>query len=235
MPRPKRLNIPGIAQHVIQRGNNRSPCFVTSSDYLHYLQTLRESCEKHECSLHAYVLMTNHVHMLITPLKGDAVSKLMMDLGRKYVRYFNDTKDRTGTLWEGRFKSSLIDSVEYCLACYRYIEMNPVRAKMVETPGEYEWSSYRTNALGSRNRMIKPHSNWLALGRDLNERTVAYRRLFDIELNQEKLFNIRYGIVKGLPVGSKEFKRNIERELGIKLGTGKIGRARGSKNGAGYN
>lgn len=226
MARLPRLNIPGIPQHVIQRGNNRQPCFYNDIDKSQFLKTLFLACNKHQCLLHAYVLMSNHVHFLITPLIGHGISHLMMDLGRKYVRYINDTYDRTGTLWEGRFKSSLVDSTRYCLACYRYIELNPVRAKIVNTPEEYTWSSFRANALGVVNELISPHEEYLALGKTNPERRNAYLGLFSTILDQKTLHDLRFGINRGLPVGRKRFKRMIETKLEVRLGTGKQGRRR---------
>ena len=137
MPRPNRLNLPGVPQHVTQRGNNRQACFFEDADYRLYLSLLAAACQRHQCTVHAYVLMTNHVHLLITPQFAQGVSLLMRDLGRDYVRQVNQAYRRTGTMWEGRFKSSLVDSEDYCLACYRYIELNPVRANMVAHPREY--------------------------------------------------------------------------------------------------
>ena len=149
MPRQLRYNLPGIPQHVIQRGNNRQATFFSDEDYMRYLADLKSACDQHQCEVHAYVLMTNHVHLLMTPHNGDGIAKTMQSLGRRYVVYINQTYRRTGTLWEGRYKAALIDSENYLLTCYRYIELNPVRAEgMVDHPGKYRWSSYRANALG---------------------------------------------------------------------------------------
>ena len=148
MARLPRLNLPGIPQHVIQRGNNRHVCFYTEQDYTVYLSKLKEYSEKYQVAVHSYVLMTNHVHLLMTPEEGNGVSKLIQSLGRYYVRYVNKTHGRTGTLWEGRYKSTLVDSENYFLTVSRYIELNPVRADMVGHPGEYPWSSYQKNAMG---------------------------------------------------------------------------------------
>jgi len=139
MPRKPRFNLIGIPQHVIQRGNNREPCFYAVQDYRRYLDNLREVAEKYRCRIHAYVLMTNHVHILVTPMVEYGISQMMQALGRRYVYYINMTYKRTGTLWEGRFKASLIDSDAYLLTCMRYIELNPIRANMVSHPGEYQW------------------------------------------------------------------------------------------------
>lgn len=148
MARLPRLNMPGVPQHVIQKGNNRKACFFDEQDYKVYLLKLKEYSQKLEVSVHSFVLMTNHVHLLMTPTEGNGVSRLMQSLGRYYVRYINKKYERTGTLWEGRYKSTLIDTEKYLLFVSQYIELNPVRANMVKQPAEYPWSSFRRNALG---------------------------------------------------------------------------------------
>ena len=142
MSRKPRFALPRIPQHVIQRGHNREPCFYAEGDYSRYCQNLREAAERNNARIHAYVLMTNHVHLLVTPGYPHSISHLMQDLGRKFVRYINHTYRRTGGLWEGRFKASLVDSEAYLLTCMRYIELNPMRPGMVVHPGDYRWSSY---------------------------------------------------------------------------------------------
>jgi len=224
MPRPKRLNIPGMPQHITQRGNNRQPCFSDNLDYRLYLKLLARSCQKHYCRLHAYALMGNHVHLLLTPDIEDGVSLMVRDLGRDYVLRFNKRHERTGTLWEGRFRSSLIDSDRYMLACYRYIELNPVRAQMVKDPANYPWSSFRANGLGHSQEMITPHPTWLALGANDSVRRHSYLELFKTVLPDDLLSQIRYGLRKGLPTGNESFMEQVESTLGIKLGTGKRGR-----------
>ena len=179
---------------------------------------------KHSCEIHAFVLMTNHVHILMTPNTPDGASLVFRDLGRDYVRQFNKRHKRTGTLWEGRFKSSLVEEDNYLLACYRYIELNPVRARMVEDPSEYQWSSFRVNALGMSNDLLKPHESWLMLGSDNQTRRMAYLSLFDSVLGPEHIEAIRFGITKGLPTGSETFKQRVENTLSIKLSNGRRGR-----------
>lgn len=165
MARLPRLDVAGVPQHVIQRGNNREVCFFEEQDYTVYLSKLAEYAEKLEVEVHAFVLMTNHVHLLMTPISTGNISRLMQSLGRYYVRYINKKYDRTGTLWEGRYKSTLIDSEAYLLTVSRYIELNPVRANMVEQPGEYPWSSFRANALGVPIKLITPHEIYLRLAK----------------------------------------------------------------------
>jgi len=165
MPRRPRIHLAGIPLHIVQRGHNRDACFFTEADYQSYLHWLGEALKATGCQLHAYVLMTNHVHLLLTPPTADAVSGLVISLGRRYVQYINRTYRRTGTLWDSRYKSSLVQADEYLLLCQRYIELNPVRAAMVNDPAYYRWSSYRANGLGQPDVLLTPHEeikgDWL--------------------------------------------------------------------------
>ena len=150
MPRKPRMYLPGVPCHIVQRGNNRDVCFYSEQDYQFYLECLKSACKRYRVAVHAYVLMTNHVHLLMQPEDEAGISRVMQSLGRRYVQYINHTYRRSGTLWEGRYKSSLINAEEYLLACYRYIELNPVRANMVSHPADYRWTSYRFNGQGER-------------------------------------------------------------------------------------
>ena len=161
MPRRARITLAYTPHHIIQRGNNRSACFYVDDDYFQYLDWLDKYSRENDCRVHAYVLMTNHVHLLITPATCDGLAKMLKRLGLRYVQYINRTYSRSGTLWEGRFKSCITQEDNYVLSCYRYIELNPVRANMVEHPAEYSWSSYRTNAQQEPNRMISPHRAYI--------------------------------------------------------------------------
>ena len=210
MPRKPRFNLPGIPQHIIQRGNNREPCFYSAEDYCRYLDDLKKSASKNYCLVHAYVLMTNHVHILVTPLEENAISQMMQALGRRYVKYFNDTYGRTGTLWEGRFKSSLIDSEMYLLTCMCYIELNPVRASMVEHPGEYKWSSYRHNAQLENDALINKHPIYILLGSTDDERQFVYRELFQRYIDNDTIHKIRDALNHELVLGRSYFKDKIE-------------------------
>ncbi len=178
MPRRARIHIDGIPVHIVQRGHNREPCFFAEDDYASYLHWLNEVLTETECALHAYVLMTNHVHLLLTPKKAAAVPRLLMSLGRRYVQYINRSYKRTGTLWDSRHKSSVVQADNYLLTCQRYIELNPVCAAMVEDPAHYRWTSYRANALGQTDARLTPHSVYLALGHSDKERQATYRALF---------------------------------------------------------
>ena len=205
--------LPGQPQHVIQRGNNREAVFFADDDYHLYLERLRAACQKHDCEIHAYVLMTNHVHLLITPNTQDGISKTMQMVGRYYVPYINTTYQRTGTLWEGRYRATLIDSEQYLLACCRYIELNPVRAGIAKHPSAYPWSSYRYNALGKDDALITPHIVYRRLGKDDAARRVAYRQLFKCALSQETLSAIRDATNKAWLLGDERFQRKIQKQL----------------------
>jgi putative transposase len=177
MPRQARLVFPDIALHIRQRGHDGAACFRREEDYLVYLSCVRDLLRDTGCRLHAYCLMTNHVHLLLTPPADDACASLMRSVGQRYVQYFNRRYERSGTLWEGRFRSCLVDSATYVLACHRYIERNPVKAGMVPAPSEYSWSSYAGNAGYAHNMLLTPHVEYLALGAELHSRLAAYREL----------------------------------------------------------
>lgn len=206
MARQPRFTIPGVPQHVIQRGNNREPCFYSDDDYVRYLEDLHDAAVKNQAAIHAYVLMTNHVHLLVTPGLEHSITHMMQDLGRKYVRYINHTYQRTGTLWEGRYKASLVDSEAYLLTCMRYVEMNPVRAGMVEHPGEYRWSSYAGNAQGKKNSLLQSHPLYHSLGKTDEECAYAYRELFRSQLNNEDVHDIREALIISLCWGEMILK-----------------------------
>ena len=226
MARKPRFNLPGIPQHVIQRGNNREPCFGAENDYRHYLADLHEAADKNGCRVHAYVLMTNHVHLIVTPMVEHGVAHLMQDLGRKYVRYFNRQYQRSGTLWEGRYKSSLIDSEVYLLMCMRYIELNPVRAGMVQQPGDYPWSSYQSNAHGEPNMLVTPHPLFLYLGSDPETRQHTYREMFRRSVGELQLHNIRQALNQELVLGRDDFKDKIQQMTTRQTRSGQSGRPR---------
>jgi putative transposase len=209
MARLSRYDIPGIPQHVIQRGNNRCVTFVALEDYAFYLDCLKDGARRTGCDVHAYVLMTNHVHLLATPRSSGGISKMMQSVGRRYVRYFNQTYRRTGTLWEGRYKATLLDSESYLLVCHRYIELNPVRAGMVAAPGDYPWSSYGTHALGTSSTFLTSHPLYLLLGETPALRQSAYRALFDEELGKQTVADIREATNKAWVLGGERFKEEI--------------------------
>ena len=211
MARLPRFVLPGQPQHVIQRGNNRDIIFVAEEDYRFYLEKLQDACQKFGCVIHAYVLMTNHVHLLMTPDNENSISKVMQSLGRYYVQYFNHQYKRSGTLWEGRYKAALLDSDQYLLTCYRYIELNPVRAKMVEHPSDYPWSSYHCNGLGVKDGLITTHEMYRELGRSKEAREKAYRELFRHHIPEKTLTEIRSATNKAWVLGNERFQSRIEK------------------------
>ncbi len=227
MPRKTRMYLPGIPAHIVQRGNNRSACFFSNDDYLIYKEFLSEGLKRYGGQLHAYCLMTNHVHLLITPCEKETISLVVQHVGRQYVQYINRTYHRSGTLWEGRHKGSLIEADAYLLRCYRYIELNPVKAGMVDDPGQYRWSSHRANALGEADSLVSAHPVYQALG---VERASIYRELFKTAMLPRDAHEISHGIERNHPVGSDRFKGQIEETLGRKLGTGKRGRPAKGRN-----
>lgn len=224
MARLPRFSLAGVPQHVIQRGNNRHACFAAETDPRFYLDCLHEAAQRYECAVHAYVLMTNHVHLLVTPTHAGAVSGFMQHIGRRYVQYFNFQYRRTGTLWEGRYKASLVEAEAYLLTCYRYIESNPVRAGMVRDPGDYRWSSYRCNAWGQTDAAITPHALYTALDADPDARRRAYREIFRERLDSATLQTIRDSLNQEVVVGNDRFREQIENALARRARPSRRGR-----------
>lgn len=210
MARLPRFDLPNVAQHIVQRGNDRQACFARDGDYERYLQELGEAALRFDCALHAYVLMTNHVHLLLTPSATGTASQLMQAIGRRYVGSFNARYRRTGTLWEGRFKSTLVDSERYVLTCHRYIELNPVRAGMVASAVDYRWSSHAHNAGHSHDIRLSPHASYLALGQDAPSRHAAYRQLFLGNDADAHVSALRQCTQQQRPFGSERFRAQIE-------------------------
>jgi putative transposase len=218
------LSVPGIPLHIVQRGNNRQAVFFDDLDYRAYLDILFESALRYDVSVHAFVCMTNHVHLLATPWEEGSATRMMQRLGSTDTAGINAANRRSGSLWEGRYKSSLVDSVWYVLDCYRHIELNPVRGGMISDPRRYRWPSYGHNALCLSDYPIRPHAEWLALGSDAVELRFHYRGLVEGGIGQEQIKAIRYAARKGIPTGSERFKREIETALARKVGTGRRGR-----------
>ena len=226
MPRRPRLALPNIPQHIIQRGNYRQACFYAEEDYRFYLEWLREFALKSYCRIHAYVLMTNHVHLLLSAARPESPGALMKALGQKYVQYVNRTYRRSGTLWEGRFRSCITQEDSYLLSCQRYIELNPVRANMVEHPAEYRWSSYRGNAQEEPDPLLTPHAVYLALGQDTASRAAAYRELFRYQIEPGLVDEIRRATNGNYALGSPAFAKQVSAALGRRVTPGKSGRPR---------
>ena len=231
MPRKPRFYVPGAPVHAVQRGHNRSAVFFDALDYLEYLRCLKEAADSCGCEIHAYVLMTNHVHLLLTPERADSVRRLFQSLGRHYVRYVNETYQRHGGLWEGRYKCNVIESQAYFLSCMRYIELNPVRAGMVDDPAKYRWSSYAANALGVSNAVLTTHTEYVSLGGLPDARQSAYRGLFEGETDSEELMLLRCALQTGTPLGNNKFKAEIEAVLDLKVGYVRRGRPRKTSKG----
>ncbi|MBU1564871.1 MAG: transposase [Proteobacteria bacterium] len=224
LPRISPVNVP---VHIIQRGNNRQVCFVAEEDYGSYAGWLKEYAKKYRVDVHAWVMMSNHVHLLCTPRQEGAVSLMMQALGRNFVRYFNYKYQRSGTLWEGRYKSCLVQESRYLLEVYKYIELNPVRAGMVAAPGDYLWSSHSVNGSGMVSDLCTPHLEYLALGADPEERQKSYQALFSTQIDKELLEEIRANTKKGLTFGNDRFIEQIEALAGRRLQARKRGRPLG--------
>ncbi len=231
MARLPRYVIPGQPQHIIQRGNNRQVIFAADADYQFFRDALVEAAERHGLTIHAYVWMTNHMHLLATPEFDDSISKTFQSVGRRYVQHFNYTYKRSGTLWEGRYRATVVDSERYLLTLMRSIELNPVRAGMVATPEAYPWSSYRRNALGESGPnadWLAPHEQYARLDLDDAARREAYRALFAAAIGPDDLAAIRDCTHKGWALGGERFRAEVE-ALGQRRAASKgVGRPRKS-------
>lgn len=229
MARLPRYVIPGQPQHIIQRGNNRQVIFAAAADYHYFHDVLSAAADTHGLAIHAYVWMTNHIHLLATPLTGESISKVFQSVGRRYVQYFNGNHQRTGTLWEGRYRATVVDNERYLLTVMRYIELNPVRAGLVARPEDYPWSSYRCNGLGQPELVsgwLRPHEEYQRLGANDAARQSAYRQLFQETISDDDLRVIRESTHKGWALGGARFKEEVE-ALGQRRTTSKgVGRPR---------
>lgn len=224
MPRKPRFYLPDIPVHIVQRGHSRNAVFYEEADYRAYLDWLQEAAVRYHCAIHAYVLMTNHVHILATPSDREGVTRMMQYVGRRYVPYINHAYGTSGSLWEGRYKGSLIQEETYLLTCMRYIELNPVRANMVTHPRAYPWSSYRANAEGREAPLLTPHALYLALGKPAAQRQLAYRALFKADIDEKQTAEISAAWQTGTPLGNDYFKAEIESKLKTKVGQPRRGR-----------
>lgn len=191
MSRPSRHVLPDVPLHIYQRGVNRAPTFLDPDDYGHYRQFIFDASRDARCAVHAYVLMTNHIHLLVTPADVTGPACMMSKVNKRYVRYFNDRFRRTGALWSGRYRSALVDSASYLFICHRYIEMNPVRCGLTDDPAAYEWSSHRGNARAENDPLLSPHPLYASLGESTETRCAAYRAMFDSPLSAAALTTIR--------------------------------------------
>ena len=224
MPRKRRLFIPDLPQHVVQRGVDRQPVFFSDSDCARYLNTFSEYAERRNISLHAYCLMTNHTHLLVSATEKGALSACMQELGRKFVSTTNRIRSRTGGLWEGRFYAGYLEPEGYLLRCMRYIELNPVSAKIVANAGAYRWSSFSANATGRENVMITPHPVYQKLGDTQEARAYAYRKSFDEEpegvdrsvIDEEIRSATRQGVLIAGTTYAADVARRLNREVTAK-------------------
>ncbi|HEU4853593.1 MAG TPA: transposase [Telluria sp.] len=211
MPRQARYLLPGVPVHVTQRGANRQNCFLAEGDFRLYWQLLADVSRSTACRIHAYVFMTNHVHLLLTSPTVDALGVMMKRVNQPYAQYFNRVYTRTGPLWEGRFRAHIVQDDTYLLTCQRYIELNPVRAGMCEGPADYLWSSHRCNAFGLPDDLVLPHPTYTALAADATERRGHYRGLFHVPVEQDQLEAIRNASRSGGVYGSVQFAAGIAR------------------------
>jgi len=226
MPRAPRITVPGYPHHIIQRGNNRQPIFLKLQDYQFYLECLLDAKEQTQCRIYAYCLMRNHVHFLVEPSDPEGISRLLQSVGRRYVQYFNHRNGRTGTLWEGRFKSSLVGLENYLQACCRYIELNPVRARIVTRPRDYRWSSYFYHAEGREDSLLDENPWYLGLGNSPSQRQKHYRHIIAARTTEDELAFIRTNIQRGGVTAGKSFVQSLSRRLGQQLRLRPRGRPR---------
>jgi putative transposase len=228
MPRLPRFFVSGLPLHVIQRGNDRQPIYGGQADLRFYRECLRQAARDHGVAIHAYVLMTNHVHLLATPRFPTSMPKMMQSVGRIYVQYFNSMYRRTGTLWEGRYKAAIVDSDVYLLTCMRYIELNPVRARMVASPGEFPWSSFRANACGAPDALLEQHGIYRHLGDSPQMRQAGYRNLFESTMSSDECSLIRDATQHAWALGSEAFRERVAK-LDRRAARLPLGRPRGGK------
>ena len=229
MARLPRIVVPGQPQHIIQRGNNRQDVFASDADFQFFRDALVEAADTHGLKIHAYVWMTNHIHLLATPVHEASISKVFQSVGRRYVQYFNYTYKRSGTLWEGRYRAAMVDAETYLLTLMRYIELNPVRAGIAVHPRDYAWSSYAANALnetGPNSDFVKPHELYRRLARNMADRSAAYRALFKSAIGKTDLSAIRDCTHKGWVLGSEKFKAHIEALTQRQVSSKGVGRPR---------
>lgn len=226
MPRQPRLELPGIPLHVTQRGVNHCAIFIDDDDRHHYRRLLRDACRKHDVAVHAFVLMDNHVHLLVGAAVAGRVSQALRQAGQTYVQSFNQRHGRVGTLWQGRFKSCLVDSDAYALRVIRYIELNPVRAAMVERPEDYRWSSVHTHLGLAQDPLLVPHPVYLGLGLDRSRRADAYRDWLHGPLDPDDLARIRAYMAQEKALGDLRFQSMVEKALNRTVAVTPRGRPR---------
>ena len=233
MPRKPRFSLPDIPVHIVHRGHSCDPVFFENQDYATYAYWLNEAAERYSVAVHAFVFMTNHIHLLATPSATASISSFMQYIGRRYVPYMNHKYGKSGSIWEGRYKASLVQSEGYLLNVMRYIELNPVRAGMVKSPSHYRWSSFCHNTGLRAIKLISPHPVYLTLGRSDKERHAAYAALFHSHLGGGRVQQITAAWLTGTPLGSDYFREKVETTLSRKVGHVRRGRPCRHKSEAG--
>lgn len=226
MARLPRLTVAGYPHHIIQRGNNRQAIFADAGDFEFFLSLLVEHAERLGVAIHAYVLMSNHFHLIAAPPTAEALPQLMQSVGRSYVRHFNRRQKRTGTLWEGRYKSTIIQAERYLLACMAYIDLNPVRAGLVDEPGDYAWSSYRHFAVGRTDRVITPHPLYWELGNTPFAREVAYAELVRSGISESETRALTSATLGGWVLGDAHYVAELQEHTRRRVARAPRGRPR---------
>ena len=224
MARLARIVIPGVAHHVTQRGNCRLPVFFSDDDSTRYLGLLKDGCEKADVRCLAWCLMDNHVHLVLVPTDADGLGRMMQWIGRQYVPYFNAKYRRTGTLWQGRYRATVIESAQYFLPCCRYIESEPVRSGLAADPEQYRWSSYVHHAGVQPDPLITDHALYWALGNTPFDREAVYKSLMEQGLSTSEVNLFRTAARKGWPLGSEKFKAELEKQINRRVAPAKRGR-----------
>jgi putative transposase len=230
MARLPRLTLPGYPHHVIQRGNNRQAIFAKTADYQRLLDLLDDNARQFEVAIHAYVLMSNHFHLLVTPQSSDGLPQMMQAVGRRYVRYFNDSQQRSGTLWEGRYRSTLIQTDRYLLACMAYIDLNPVRAGLVAQAADYPWSSHG-HFIGRRaDKLVTPHPLVWELGNTPFAREAAYAELVQAGVNPVHQTALTQATLSGWALGEPDFVADLQKRTQRRVAKGQAGRPHAASN-----
>lgn len=224
MARLPRLSIPGYPHHVIQRGNNRQAIFALAADYQAMLDLLEENAKKFGVALHAYVLMSNHFHLLATPESADSLPRMMQAVGRRYVRYFNDSQGRSGTLWEGRYRSTLIQTESYLLTCMAYIDLNPVRAALVAEAGDYPWSSHGHYVGLRSDKLVTPHPLFWTLGNTPFAREAAYAEMVHTGVPAEQQAALTQSVLSGWALGDPDFVADLQKRTQRRVSKTQAGR-----------
>ncbi len=230
MARLPRLTLPGYPHHVIQRGNNRQAIFEKTADYQRLLDLLDDNARQFDVAIHAYVLMSNHFHLLVTPQSGDGLPQMMQAVGRRYVRYFNDSQQRTGTLWEGRYRSTLIQTDRYLLACMAYIDLNPVRAGMLAQAADYPWSSHGHYIGWHMDKLVTPHPLVWDLGNTPFAREAAYAELVQAGVNPVHQTALTQATLSGWALGEPDFVSDLQKRTQRRVAKGQAGRPQSGKN-----